>query len=445
MKRKLKLSVMLTATTMFAFGYSFVTSKTAEAIFGVNAYISVSSGGTKGNAASTAPDISLDGRYIVFSSSATNLVSGDTNGFGDVFLRDTFLDTTTRVSVDSTGTQSNGGSSSAKISGNGKFIFYASSATNLVSGDTNASSDIFKYDVINGTTTRVSVDSTGTQSNGGSSNPDPDATGRFVVFETSSTNLAMTDTNANSDVVLKDSTAGTTTYMSQSDTGVLGNGGNGYFPPKISCDGRFVLFASGSSNLVASDTNGFNDVFLTDMLGTRMITNITLGGNGTSYGGDLSCDGRYLIYSSDASNQIASDTNGQGDTFRYDRLTSTKQRANIKEDGAAPSDGAGPVTISADGRFIVFYTTSGNYTTTTTDSNNKRDLFLRDMTTNTIKIVSMNTTGTTANNESAFRGSISGGNRVVFSSIATDLISGDTSTEDVFTVDGGPAGTCIVE
>src|SRR6185295_18074399 len=106
-----------------------------------------------------------DGRFVVFDSQATNLVAGDTNGFADCFVRDTQTGSTVRVSVDSSGNQSNGDSGTAWASANGRYVLFDSNATNLVSGDTNGASDVFLKDLQTGSVTRVSTDSSGTQGN----------------------------------------------------------------------------------------------------------------------------------------------------------------------------------------------------------------------------------------------------------------------------------------
>ncbi len=115
--------------------------------------------------------ISSDGRYVAFKASASNLVSGDTNGMYDVFVHDMQTGQTNRVSVSSNGIQSNSWSGYPSISGDGRYIAFASFANNLVSGDTNGYHDIFVHDMQTGQTTRVSVASDGTQSNNDSQSP----------------------------------------------------------------------------------------------------------------------------------------------------------------------------------------------------------------------------------------------------------------------------------
>ena len=133
--------------------------------------ISVSSSGTQASGDGAATSISGDGRYVTFLSAANNLVAGDTNGVNDIFVRDTQTGTTTPLSIDSGGTQGNGASFESSVSGDGRYVAFFSNASNLVAGDTNGSGDIFLHDTPTGTTTRVSVDSSGIQGDNNSGVP----------------------------------------------------------------------------------------------------------------------------------------------------------------------------------------------------------------------------------------------------------------------------------
>jgi Tol biopolymer transport system component len=144
--------------------------------------VSVDSAGNLGNSGSYNPSISADGRFVAFSSGASNIVPGDTNNTHDIFVRDTLTNTTTRVSVDSAGNQANSNSDGPSISADGRFVAFDSDASNLVPGDTNNSYDIFVRDTLTNTTTRVSVDSAGNQGNSDSDRPSISADGRFVAF-----------------------------------------------------------------------------------------------------------------------------------------------------------------------------------------------------------------------------------------------------------------------
>ncbi len=280
--------------------------------------VSVDSTGNPANGGSYSPVLSADGRYVAFRSEASNLVAGDTNNAQDVFVRDVVAGTTTRVSVDSTGTQGNGDSYNAVVSADGRYVVFESEASNLVFGDTNDDVDVFVRDVVAGTTTRVSVDSIGTQGTGGSGRPSVSADGRYVVFDSVASNLVAGDTNGADDVFVRDLVAGTTTRVSVDSAGGQANGPSPFFSPSsISADGRYVVFDSGASNLVTGDTNDTGDVFVRDLVAgttTRVsVDSIGRQGNSHSYEPAISADSRYVAYRSAASNLVPGDTNGVAD------------------------------------------------------------------------------------------------------------------------------------
>ena len=231
--------------------------------------VSVSSAGIQGNGASgaTAPSISADGRYVAFDSAASNLVAGDTNGYTDVFVRDRKLHKTTLVSVSSAGIQANGDSYSPSISANGRYVAFYSYASNLVSGDTNGYTDVFVCDRKLHKTYRVSVSTAGLQGNNSSDLPSISADGRYVVFASDASNLVSGDTNGYTDVFVRDRKLHKTYRVSVSTAGLQGNDPSGSIvaPSFISANDRYVAFASDASNLVSGDSNGYTDVFVRDL------------------------------------------------------------------------------------------------------------------------------------------------------------------------------------
>jgi Tol biopolymer transport system component len=235
---------------------------------GTTERVSVGPSGAQGNADSYgAPSISADGRYVAFLSNARNLVSGDTNSAPDVFVRDRQSGTTERASVDSSGVQGDGPSASCAISADGRCVVFQSSATNLVPGDTNGVSDVFVHDRQSGITERVSVASGGAQGNGSSYSPSVpaiSADGRTIAFVSYASDLVGGDANGAADVFVRDRQSGTTGRVSVDSGGAQGNGSSGYFGCAISADGRFVAFASDASNLVSGDSNAHSDVFVRD-------------------------------------------------------------------------------------------------------------------------------------------------------------------------------------
>ena len=244
--------------------------------------VSVGPGGAQGNNGSELPAISADGRWIAFISFASNLVAGDTNGAPDVFVQDRQSGTTTRVSVGPGGAGANGDSELTAISADGRWVTFDSSASNLVAGDTNGQFDVFLHDLQTGTTTRVSVGSGGAEGNGGSGSPAISADGRWVAFASNASNLVAGDTNGVTDVFLYHRQTGTTTRVSKGAAGAQGNADSEN--PAVSADGRWVAFDSSASNLVAGDTNGRADVFLYDRQ-TDTTTRVTEGTGAPGDGG----------------------------------------------------------------------------------------------------------------------------------------------------------------
>jgi Tol biopolymer transport system component len=235
-----------------------------DLVAGTTTLVSVDSTGIKGNNDSYAPSISTDGRYVAFESIATDLVAGDSNGKGDIFVHDLQTGTTTRVSVGLAGAEGNGDSSSCSISSDGRYVAFVSDADNLlgVGNDNNGFFDVFVHDLQTGTTTRVSVNSAGTEGNDTSSDPSISSDGRYVAFVSDADNLlgVGNDNNFSADVFVHDLQTGTTTRVSVNSAGTEGNDTSS--DPSISANGKYVAFESDATNLVASDNNNIFDIFV---------------------------------------------------------------------------------------------------------------------------------------------------------------------------------------
>ena len=225
--------------------------------------ISVASDGAQANGPSP-PQVSMsaDGRYVAFWSEASNLVPNDTNGTTsswagrDVFVHDRITHSTQRVSVASDGTQANNESEYVSISADGRFVSFASVASNLIPDDTNHTQDVYVYDRVTRTVERVSIGNDGAQSYlAGGNQSVLSADGRLVAFVSHSTNLIEEDNNGVApDILLRDRLTHTTTRISVTSDGTQGNGSQSYnsFAPSISADGHYVVFVSDASNLVQS-------------------------------------------------------------------------------------------------------------------------------------------------------------------------------------------------
>ncbi len=324
--------------------------------------VSVDSTEFQGDDASFAPSISDDGRFVAFGSNANNLVGNDTNGFRDIFLRDRTLGTTVRVSVTSTETEVFAGSFSPAISGNGLFVAFRSFSAGLVANDTNLEDDIFVRDVVNGTTERASVGTGGVQGESvGNEGVDDDLPaisndGRYVAFGSRQHTFLPLDNNNSFDVFMRDRQTDTTTLVSQSTAGQLGVANSK--APSMSGDGRYVAFNAIASNLVAGDLNESLDVFVRDTvaLTTTRVSLVNQGGeaNADSFESSISDDGRYVTFSSLASDLVAGDTNLAQDVFLHDRTLGITRRVSASLSGVQTNGASRFARMSANGLFVGF-------------------------------------------------------------------------------------------
>ena len=391
--------------------------------------VSVDSTGAQANGGSRHGQISADGRYVAFVSGAANLIPDDTNNVEDVFVKDRQTGATTRVSTATqTGAQANNGSGAAAISGDGRYVAFYSDASNLVSGDTNGVGDIFVRDRQTGVTTRVSVDSGGNEANGGNSDSylAISGDGRYVAFSSEATNLVNGDTNNAGDIFVHDSQTGQTRRVSVASNGAEANGSSGALD--ISDDGRYVAFSSGATNLVAGDTNGKADIFVHDLQtgGTTRVS-VNTSGEQADGGGtipSISGDGRYVVFMSASGN-----LDPRADEYRYSELVYVHDRqigqttlASVYSDGGIMEVGLfDQPTISRDGRYVAFsFYEKGN-------NNGILNIWVRDLQTGTS--ISVNY----GNDSSGYSSLSADGKVVAFSSGASNLVSGDTNgAADVF-------------
>ncbi|GIU84057.1 MAG: hypothetical protein KatS3mg008_0832 [Acidimicrobiales bacterium] len=313
--------------------------------------------GDSGNNASRAPSISADGRFVAFESSASDLVPGDTNGVRDVFVRDLTSHVTRLASKDAGGGASDGESRHAHISADGRFVAFTSWASDLVSGDSNGVSDVFVHDLLSGVTRLASVDAAGGPTDGGSLTPFLSADGRFLVFESWASDLASGDADGIRDVFVRDLVSGVTRLVSVDGTG--GPADAASYRPSVSADGRFVAFFSYASDLVSGDTNGAYDAFVRDLVSrvTRLVSVDQFGdpANGSTYWSSISADGRFVAFYSNASDLIAGDTNDVSDVFvRHLECVSRfvdVSSSSVFCDAIAAMSGAGVVRGFSDGTF----------------------------------------------------------------------------------------------
>ncbi len=340
--------------------------------------VSIATGGTQGNANSLGGWLSTDARFIAFTSHASNLVPGDTNGYPDAFVHDRQTGQTTRVSVASDGSQGNHGSEAQGISGDGRFVVFESWASNLVPNDTNQYNDIFVRDCIANTTTRVSVATGGGQGNANSYYSSMNTDGRYVAFSSTSSNLVPGDTNSNLDIFVHDRALGQTVRVSVASDGTQADYPS--YHPAISGTGRFVAFDSVDTNLAPGDTGVAPDVFLHDRQ-TGQTTRVSVGpagleGNGRSEWPVLNADGRYIAFVSEASNLVPGDTNSASDVFVHDRRAGLTTRVSVSSTGGQGTGVYSHLGISADGRLVAFSSLSSGLVPG--DTNGQSDVFVHD-------------------------------------------------------------------
>lgn len=288
------------------------------------------------------------GRFVSFSSRASNIVAGDGNEATDIFLTDVVLGVTERISESPVGEEAGVGAYGAPaMTPDGRFVAFASWAMNLVPGDGNAL-DVFVKDRQGGTLERMSVSTAGEPGNDESFAPSISADGRLVTFMSYATNLDEGNARGYLQVFLRDRLLGTTSMISRS---ILGGGGNNYsLEPKISADGTRIAFWSSASDLVPGDANGKADVFVFDRPKSEMILGSVSStgqhGDSVSYEPSISGDGRHVAFTSLASN-LTSTPNDYWNVFTKD--LSTGEALQLTQDGAAS-----PMTSSS-GRFIAYW------------------------------------------------------------------------------------------
>ena len=342
---------------------------------GVISLVNTASDGTQSNGDSWSPALSANANKIVFASAASNLVVGDTNGAWDVFVKDLSTGSVSRVSTTSNGLQANGGSSYSSLSADGNKVVFFSTASNLVAEDTNGIEDIFVKDLNTGAITRVNTASDGSQANRASyqyNSASLSSDGSKVVFSSSASNLVQGDTNGSYDVFVKDLNTGVTTRVSTASDGSQGNSISVSYKAALSADGSKVVFESRASNLVTNDVNDSSDIFVKD-LNTGALTIVSTTSDDYQVSGDssvpsLSADGNKVIFSSDAINLVPSDLNGIADIFVKDLVTGAITLVSIANDGSQANVRSSSSALSADGSKAVFVSEAKNLTNDRNDA-----------------------------------------------------------------------------
>ena len=401
----------------------------------------VSPHGRPANAASyDNPALSRHGRYVAFSSDATNLVGRDTNRAVDIFVRDRRTKTTRRVSVGGSGRQGNGDSIWPSMSANGRFVAFTSTATNLVRGDTNGVSDVFVRDRWERRTVRISRSWSGSQSSEPSYDVVLSADGHHAVFVSEAQDLVRDDTNGVTDVFVRNLQTGTTTRVSEGNDGEQADARS--FGRAISPGGRYVAFVSGATNLVADDTNEEYDVFLRDLSEQRTVR-VSVGPDGRQAdAGDpmgtgmpqaVSNGGRYVLFDHDATTLVDGDTNFRYDVFLRDVTAGTTRRLSVAPDGSELAQDSFARGMDGDARKVLFSTYNE---LVAGDTNFALDVFVLGLRTGRPRLVSVATNGRPGNDDSGPAAISADGRHVAFLSHSSNLVPVDRNREsDMFVRD----------
>jgi hypothetical protein len=419
--------------------------------------VSVGTAGTQGNNISgrfSRPATNADGTIVAFDSIASNLVPGDDNQAGDIFVRDTTTGTTTLVSVSTAGVQGNGDSARPDVSADGRYVVFDSTSRNLVKAhDGNGSFDVFRHDMQTGRTTLVSRSLDGQTGNHASFGASISANGRFVAFTSDATDLSTTPVTGARDIFVRDMRTGKTSVAS------IGQDGNAdgvaAHSPSISRNGRYVAFSSFGSLLVGGDTNDSFDVFVRDRR-LRTTTRVSVDSTGAqsnddSFNPSISANGQVVAFSSDATNLVTDDTNGVSDIFAHDMRSGATVRVSVASDGSqsdGQSDGPGirgglsfGPDVSSSGRYVTFDSIATNLVADDTNTcefnpggpsfpnpGEYPDVFVRDLEKATTGRASVASDGSQSDGASTDPAISGDGRSVVFFTTAANLGAGDTNT-----------------
>jgi Tol biopolymer transport system component len=371
---------------------------------------SVSSNGDEGDGESHyPPTLAGNGRFVAFSSAATNLVADDENGSNDVFVHNRVTGKTTRVSVRSNGNEAVGESSHPSLSSTGRFVAFHSSAA-LVGSDDNGVEDIYVHD---------------REVDGASFEPSISGSGRYVAFVSQALDLVPEDNADFTDVFVHDRETGKVRRVSVSSSGAQADEES--FDAVISSNGRFVAFQSQATNLAGNDALGYNDVFVHNRK-TKKTIRASVNTNGEKALGDsthatLSGNGRYVAFESFATNLVANDENSSEDIFLRDLEAKKTKRISVRSNGDEAEGSSEAPEFSDNGRYVTFESGAANLVS---GDGEAVDIFLRNLETKKTKRVSAAMDGSEPNNNSYEPSISSDGRWVAFYSDASDLVPDDT-------------------
>jgi hypothetical protein len=434
MKKKVLLMAVIFGAAITAASFNFGNNHALATVPGNNSGISVDvSGASFGNQQSDRSYVSADATYIVFDSSASTLVASDTNAKNDVFIRNRATNTTSRVSISSLGVQSDRPSMANAVSETGRYVLFTSQATNLIDNSTisDTYAQLYIRDTMNSTTTILSENASSALANGNTAGLDVSSDGRFVLFSSTATNLGPTITNTGySNIFVLDRDSDTFTLVNAPASGSLYNIQTSY--AQMNCDGSLIVFESGADNLTipATTPSGHNDVFLADRRDGYKVTAITAAANSAALRAEISCNGNYIGFVSKASNldsNLTDTSMNEYHAYVYDRIDDTflvvdQSSSNITANTGVMYGLSGTMELKiSDTGLAAFKSPATNLVGAATSGVD--NIYIRNLKTGTTELISRDNGGSEANS---------------YRSSATNLVSGDTNGyPDIFASETG--------
>lgn len=423
----------VTAAAVLITGSVALSATSATAVPPVTTLVSVGQGrSADGYSELVSP--SGDGRYVAFTSTATNLVPGGTNGILDLFVRDLTTRQTELVSVSTSGAKANDYSDIAQraMTSNGRYVAFSSDASNLVRGDTNRTSDCFVRDLLKHTTVRVSLGRGGVQGNDASYGCHVTNDGKTVAFSSFASNLVKGDTNAMPDVFVRTLATGAIRRLTLTPSGAQSVSGG--VIDDMTPDGRLVVIESISDDLGPGDTNGALDLYVANTRTGRM-TRVSVGTGGTlaDQGGErgsISADGSRVAFQTFSSLDPA-DTNRFQDVYVYDLASARTYLASLGRNGVVGDEDSIVPSLSGDGTVVAFESYADNLFPG--DTNQSTDVFRRTVGDPGLRLISQAPDGTLANGGSVVPVITRDAGAIAYSSDASNLVGrDDNGLQDVF-------------
>lgn len=330
-----------------------------DTVTGVTTLVSATAAGTPCQGGCNDVAISADGSTIAFASDTTDLSNPPTTGWRNVYSYDVATGVLTLESVGFNGGFASGDSHDPVLSGDGRLLAFSSFAGNVVSGDTNGLQDVFLRDRAFGTTEWISAPRLG-GSPGDAASATLSGDGRYLAFASNASNLVPNDAPSTFDIFLLDRGLNLLRAVSTTPGGALANGPS--LLPRLSVDGQWLVFQSTASDIVPGDTNGASDVFVRSLVGTVTFqvsrTPQAAAPNGASQMGYPSPDGRWIVYTSAATDIVAGDLNGQSDVFLLDMLSGRTELVSVSTAGAQGNSFSGWPQVDSTGARVYFQSNS---------------------------------------------------------------------------------------